>query len=327
MRTVKFRVDRGADCGKCGKTPLSRHDEPDEDCESIDTDISVPNHECDEDVGQSAIEKAKKAEEDAQDATYSPEADKEVMACLWTAVVNYSQAYRELEEELDEWNNARKFVEEPCEDEVHCGCVPILRKMLAERDREIESWQYHLAYLTDEDIATPEGVKAFVMGELEKLRKKVHIWMVASCRDAKSCEEKDKRIAELEQGNESLRKDNRKWAKLHSIDCQRIEELRRENDKLKMSTSFNCKACLTHGRLLEKDRDIAGLKKEHTDELGAIFRLVRDKKTGWYGSGAVESLVGLRLAEKDKRIAELTGIIEFAIAHYKKATGYKDTGG
>ena len=32
--------------------------------------------------------------------------------------------------ELDEWHNAAKFVADGCTDEIHCGCVPILKREL-----------------------------------------------------------------------------------------------------------------------------------------------------------------------------------------------------
>ena len=36
----------------------------------------------------------------------------------------------ELEQELEDWRNAAKGAENPCPDEVHCTCVPLLHKML-----------------------------------------------------------------------------------------------------------------------------------------------------------------------------------------------------
>lgn len=33
-----------------------------------------------------------------------------------------------LRAELEEWENAKKFVADGCQDEVHCGCVPILKR-------------------------------------------------------------------------------------------------------------------------------------------------------------------------------------------------------
>jgi hypothetical protein len=36
----------------------------------------------------------------------------------------------ELEQELEDWRNAAKGAENPCPDEKHCTCVPLLHKML-----------------------------------------------------------------------------------------------------------------------------------------------------------------------------------------------------
>jgi hypothetical protein len=36
------------------------------------------------------------------------------------------------ERELEEWENAKKFVADGCKDEQHCGCVPILKRELDE---------------------------------------------------------------------------------------------------------------------------------------------------------------------------------------------------
>lgn len=44
----------------------------------------------------------------------------------------YEKKLAQLRAELDEWENAKKFVADGCEDEVHCGCVPILRRELDE---------------------------------------------------------------------------------------------------------------------------------------------------------------------------------------------------
>lgn len=42
-------------------------------------------------------------------------------------------------------------------------------KDVRERVRELEDWIYHMAYLTDEDVPTPEGVKKWVMERLGKV--------------------------------------------------------------------------------------------------------------------------------------------------------------
>lgn len=36
----------------------------------------------------------------------------------------------ELEQELEDWRNAAKGAENPCPDEKHCTCVPLLHKQL-----------------------------------------------------------------------------------------------------------------------------------------------------------------------------------------------------
>lgn len=40
--------------------------------------------------------------------------------------------------ELDDWENAAKHVEAEHPDEVHCGCVPVLRKLLADARAELK---------------------------------------------------------------------------------------------------------------------------------------------------------------------------------------------
>jgi len=46
-----------------------------------------------------------------------------------------------MREELDDWKNSAKFVEEPPHDEVHCGCVPVLRKLLKDARAERDQWR------------------------------------------------------------------------------------------------------------------------------------------------------------------------------------------
>jgi hypothetical protein len=43
----------------------------------------------------------------------------------------------ELEQELEDWRNAAKGAENPHPDEVHCTCVPLLRKLLQDAQAEI----------------------------------------------------------------------------------------------------------------------------------------------------------------------------------------------
>jgi len=44
----------------------------------------------------------------------------------------------QLRAELDEWENAKKFVADGCKDELHCGCVPILKRELDEAKIQID---------------------------------------------------------------------------------------------------------------------------------------------------------------------------------------------
>ena len=44
----------------------------------------------------------------------------------------------EAREELEDWRNAAKGAENPHPDEVHCTCVPLLRKLLQDAKAEIE---------------------------------------------------------------------------------------------------------------------------------------------------------------------------------------------
>lgn len=44
----------------------------------------------------------------------------------------------EASEELEDWRNAAKGAENPHPDEVHCTCVPLLRKLLQDAKAEIE---------------------------------------------------------------------------------------------------------------------------------------------------------------------------------------------
>ncbi len=43
----------------------------------------------------------------------------------------------EAREELEDWRNAAKGAENPCPDEKHCTCVPLLHKMLKDARAEI----------------------------------------------------------------------------------------------------------------------------------------------------------------------------------------------
>jgi signal transduction protein with GAF and PtsI domain len=44
----------------------------------------------------------------------------------------------QLRAELDEWQNAKKFVADGCTDEIHCGCVPILKRELDAKTKAVK---------------------------------------------------------------------------------------------------------------------------------------------------------------------------------------------
>jgi hypothetical protein len=51
------------------------------------------------------------------------------------------------EKSLSEWENSAKFVRDECPDEVHCGCVPVLRGMLGKAEQELADNQRELCQL------------------------------------------------------------------------------------------------------------------------------------------------------------------------------------
>jgi hypothetical protein len=71
------------------------------------------------------------------------------------ALANALRERDEARAKLDDWENAAKHVESDHSDEVHCSCVPVLRKLLndskKERDearevlQEIEAARWHTA--------------------------------------------------------------------------------------------------------------------------------------------------------------------------------------
>lgn len=55
----------------------------------------------------------------------------------WAALAGqYKQERDKAREELEDWENAAAHVEADHPDEVHCSCVPVLRKLLADARKE-----------------------------------------------------------------------------------------------------------------------------------------------------------------------------------------------
>jgi len=68
--------------------------------------------------------------------------------------------WRELLTELAEWENAKKFVADGCTDEIHCGCVPILK-------RELDALRAELAapiIPPDSALLSPEFIRSMEYG-------------------------------------------------------------------------------------------------------------------------------------------------------------------
>ena len=58
---------------------------------------------------------------------------------IYEALLEKAERERdEAREALSEWENAAKHVEANHPDEVHCGCVPVLRKLLTDAQKENE---------------------------------------------------------------------------------------------------------------------------------------------------------------------------------------------
>jgi hypothetical protein len=56
----------------------------------------------------------------------------------------------QLRAELDEWDNAKKFVADGCTDEIHCGCVPILKRVLAASQKAVDEAREVMQPIVDE---------------------------------------------------------------------------------------------------------------------------------------------------------------------------------
>jgi hypothetical protein len=52
------------------------------------------------------------------------------MEIIWETMERLERERDEAREELEDWRNAAKGAENPCPDEKHCTCVPLLHKML-----------------------------------------------------------------------------------------------------------------------------------------------------------------------------------------------------
>jgi hypothetical protein len=74
---------------------------------------------------------------------------------LETLSRDYAMCQSVLVTEREEWNNAAKFVADGCEDETHCGCVPILKREL---DKATLKYETLIQYVGEGDeLAITQG--------------------------------------------------------------------------------------------------------------------------------------------------------------------------
>jgi hypothetical protein len=82
----------------------------------------------------------------------------------------------ELREKLNDWENAAKHVEEDHPDERHCGCVPVLRKLLNDVRKEKDTLKsknaklYNIAKTAISYLSQADEVRE-LRGEIEQLEK------------------------------------------------------------------------------------------------------------------------------------------------------------
>ena len=75
-----------------------------------------------------------------------------------------------LSAQLAEWHNAAKFVADGCKDEIHCGCVPILKRELDAKTKAVDEAREAIKYLVYdlEHVSRrdhPEGLASCKQGE------------------------------------------------------------------------------------------------------------------------------------------------------------------
>ena len=71
-------------------------------------------------------------------------------AAQWERIALHADTERdELREKLEDWENCAKHVRSEWPDEQHCSCVPILRKLLKDAERERDEAREQNAKLRD----------------------------------------------------------------------------------------------------------------------------------------------------------------------------------
>lgn len=116
----------------------------------------------------------------------------------WDDLLNHARRLEcerdEAREALADWENAADHVEANHPDEVHCSCVPVLRKLLADARKERDE------AIADRDIARLSALESDrahdrMVAELEKVYKErddaLSQIVQAECRAERFCQERD----------------------------------------------------------------------------------------------------------------------------------------
>jgi len=98
---------------------------------------------------------------------------------------SWARVTRELDEALEklfDWENSAKHVESDHPDEVHCGCVPLLRKLLSDARKERD--EARAECLEQCRLLAMSGDReAKLLGELERAKKSLDhsAWVHGVC--------------------------------------------------------------------------------------------------------------------------------------------------
>jgi hypothetical protein len=98
---------------------------------------------------------------------------------------SWARVTRELDEALEklsDWENSAKHVESDHPDEVHCGCVPVLRKLLSDARKERDEARAECLEQC-RLLAMSADREAKLLGELERAKKSVDhsTWVHGVC--------------------------------------------------------------------------------------------------------------------------------------------------
>lgn len=76
----------------------------------------------------------------------------------------------EAREKLEDWENSAKHVRSEWPDEQHCSCVPILRKLLKDAERERDKYKNAILECLEENCHLADGEDCTLIGLKKALR-------------------------------------------------------------------------------------------------------------------------------------------------------------